>query len=91
MVWGGPSLSGFRDRWRFVIVDGRSFSRAEVDARVEEYRRHFRGGWYSRVMGTVGVFSSIERARRGLPMILLALRTGGNGAGASVSTVVSIE
>ena len=40
-------------RWRFVVAAGRVYSREEIDAAVQLYRRHFRGGFYSWVMNFI--------------------------------------
>ncbi|WP_418152757.1 amidohydrolase family protein [Litorimonas sp. RW-G-Af-16] len=36
--------------WDYAIVDGRVYSRKDVDAAVEKFDKHFRGALYSRVM-----------------------------------------
>jgi hypothetical protein len=42
--------------WRVVFADGRRYDRSTVDAWLEGYRRHFRGGLYQDVVGTVVSF-----------------------------------
>lgn len=37
--------------WQFLLVGGRMYTRGEIDAAVERYDRHFRGGLYQTVMG----------------------------------------
>ena len=44
--------------WSFLMVGGRIYQRAEVDAAVERYDRHFRGAYYEAVMnGLVGILA----------------------------------
>jgi adenine deaminase len=45
-------IAALRD-WRIVFADGRRYDRATTDAWLERYERHFRGGLYRTVMGTV--------------------------------------
>jgi cytosine/adenosine deaminase-related metal-dependent hydrolase len=42
--------------WRMVFADGRRYDRGTVDGWLEDYRRHFRGGLYRRVVGTAVSF-----------------------------------
>jgi imidazolonepropionase-like amidohydrolase len=39
--------------WRVVFADGRRYDRPTIDAWLQRYERHFRGGLYRTVMGTV--------------------------------------
>jgi len=45
-------LGALRD-WRVLFADGRRYDRETVDEWVERYRRHFGGGLYAGVVGTV--------------------------------------
>lgn len=40
-------------RWQFLFADGRLYTRKDLDGWVERYRVHFKGGYYSAVMGTI--------------------------------------
>jgi imidazolonepropionase-like amidohydrolase len=42
--------------WRVVFADGRAYDRLTVDAWLEDYRLHFRGGLYRAVVGTAVSF-----------------------------------
>jgi imidazolonepropionase-like amidohydrolase len=42
--------------WRVVFADGRRYDRTTVDAWLERYRLHFRGGLYRAVVGTAVSF-----------------------------------
>jgi cytosine/adenosine deaminase-related metal-dependent hydrolase len=42
--------------WRVVFADGRRYDRTTVDAWLESYRLHFRGGLYRAVVGTAVSF-----------------------------------
>jgi imidazolonepropionase-like amidohydrolase len=45
--------------WQFVMVGGRMYPRAQIDAAVERYNQHFRGVYYETVMnGLVGILAS---------------------------------
>ncbi|MBY0344063.1 MAG: amidohydrolase family protein [Sphingomonadales bacterium] len=53
-----PDLAAVRD-WQFVMVGGRMYPRAQIDAAVERYDQHFRGAYYETVMnGLVGILVS---------------------------------
>jgi len=53
-----PDLAAVRD-WRFLMVGGRMYPRAQIDAAVESYVKHFRGAYYETVMnGLVGILAS---------------------------------
>ena len=47
----GPpkSIKGLSD-YEYVIADGRLYHRDDLEAAVQKYRRHFRGGFYTSVM-----------------------------------------
>ncbi len=45
-------LNALRD-WKVLIADGRLYARDMIDAWTERYRRHFRGTYYTTIMGTV--------------------------------------
>lgn len=46
-------------KWQFVMVGGRIYPRAQIDAAVERYDQHFRGAYYETVMnGLVGILAS---------------------------------
>lgn len=50
-------LAMVRD-WRFLMVGGRMYQRAQIDAAVERYDRHFRGVYYETVMNAlVGILA----------------------------------
>ena len=45
--------------WQFVMVGGRLYPRAQIEAAVERYDQHFRGAYYETVMsGLVGILAS---------------------------------
>lgn len=53
-----PDLAAVRD-WQFLMVGGRMYRRAQIDAAVERYDQHFRGANYETVMkGLVGILAS---------------------------------
>lgn len=53
-----PDLAAVRT-WQFVMVGGRMYPRAQIDAAVESYDKHFRGAYYETVMnGLVGILAS---------------------------------
>ncbi len=39
-------------QWEVLYTDGRSYKRADVDGWLQSYEQHFKGGFYSAVMGT---------------------------------------
>lgn len=49
-------LAVLRD-WRFVMVDGRLYDRASIDAALDRYDRHFHGALYGGVMDTLVDFA----------------------------------
>ncbi len=56
----GPrsDLVAVRD-WQFLMVGGRMYQRAQIDAAVENYDQHFRGAYYETVMnGLVSILAS---------------------------------
>lgn len=53
-----PDLAAVRD-WQFVMVGGRMYPRAQINAAVDRYDQHFRGAYYETVMnGLVGILAS---------------------------------
>jgi imidazolonepropionase-like amidohydrolase len=51
-------LAAVRD-WQFLMVGGRMYRRAQIDAAVESYDQHFRGAYYETVMnGLVSILIS---------------------------------
>ena len=53
-----PGLAAVRD-WQFLMVGGRMYPRAQIDAAVERYDQHFRGAYYETAMnGLVGILAS---------------------------------
>lgn len=53
-----PDLTAVQD-WHFLMVGGRVYPRAQIDAAIERYDRHFRGVYYETVMnGLVGTLVS---------------------------------
>lgn len=51
-------LAAVRD-WQFLMVGGRMYRRAQIDAAVESYDQHFRGAYYETVMnGLVSILAS---------------------------------
>lgn len=53
-----PDLAAVQD-WQFLMVGGRLYPRAQIDAALERYDRHFRGAYYETVMnGLVGTLVS---------------------------------
>ena len=60
-----PDLAAVRN-WQFVMVGGRMYSRAQIDAAVERYDQHFRGALYETVMnGLVGILASSFGRQKG--------------------------
>jgi hypothetical protein len=52
------NLAAVRD-WQFLMVSGRMYQRAQIDAAVESYDQHFRGAYYETVMNRlVGILAS---------------------------------
>lgn len=53
-----PDMAAVQD-WQFLMVGGRLYQRAQIDAALERYDRHFRGAYYETVMNSlVGILAS---------------------------------
>ncbi len=53
-------------RWDIMFVNGRQYSRQDIDAAVDRYDAHFRGSFYSAVMDTAYGFLASDYADSGV-------------------------